>query len=81
MSDALSLLQHALLLSSIWIVLRVWFAVDRTILRVSAVVLFCVGQYAWALLAFVVLCIAESAHRRIMAPKRAARIYNGPWID
>jgi hypothetical protein len=79
--DALFALQHALLLAAAWAVLRVWFAVDRVILRVSAVALFCVGEYAPALLAFTLLCIAESAHRAIMAKRRAEGSYDGPWID
>ncbi|MBX9747229.1 MAG: hypothetical protein K2X34_10025 [Hyphomonadaceae bacterium] len=80
-NDALSLLQHALLLAAAWAMLRVWFAVDRVILRVSVAALFCVGEYASALLAFILLCIAESAHRAIMAKRRAEGSYNGPWID
>lgn len=79
--DALPLLQHTLLLVAAWVTLRVWFAVDRVILRTSAFVLFCLGQYAWALLAFVLLCVAESAHRGLMAQRRAEGFYNGPWID
>jgi len=81
MSDPLSLAQHALLLIAAWAVLRVWFAFDRLILRASAIVLFCLGHYAWAFFAFVLLCIAESVHRGIMAPRRAKGSYNGPWID
>ncbi|MGE0046427.1 MAG: hypothetical protein AB7T08_11775 [Hyphomonadaceae bacterium] len=81
MNDALSLLQHALVLVAMWATLRLWFAVDRFVLRVGAVVLFCLGQYAWALLAFALLCVAESAHRGLMAQRRDAGFYNGPWID
>ncbi len=80
MDDALSLLQHALLLVAIWAVLRLWFAVDRATLRVATIILFLVGQFAWALLAFVMLCVAESAHRGIMAKRRAAGLYNDQWI-
>lgn len=80
MGDAF-LLQHALLLVAIWVLLRLWFAVDRVMLRVATIILFLVGQYAWALLAFVLLCVAESAHRGIMAKRRAAGFYNGRWID
>lgn len=81
MNDAVSFLQHALLLVGIWAILRLWFAVDRVVLRVSAVLLFLVGQHALALLAFVLLCVAESAHHGIMAKRRAEGFYNGPWID
>lgn len=81
MTDALALVQHALLLAALWVTVRVWLAVDRVVLRVSTVVLFCIGEYAWALLAFVVLCVAESAHQRFMADRRASGFYNGPWID
>lgn len=81
MDDALSLLQHALLLVALWVLLRVWFAVDRIVLRVATIILFLVGQYAWALLTFVLLWVAESAHRGIMAKRRAAGFYNGRWID
>lgn len=80
-NDVLALLQHALVLAAAWAMLRVWFAVDRVIVRVSAAALFCVGEYASALLAFSLLCIAESAHRAIMAKRREAGFYNGPWID
>ena len=81
MNDALSLLQHALLLIGMWAMLRVWFAIDRVVLRISAVILLLVGLYAWALLAFVLLCVAESAHRGLMAQRRNAGFYNGLWID
>lgn len=81
MDSALSLLQQALLLVAAWAMLRIWFAVDRLVLRVTAAALFCVGEYAPALLAFILLCIAESAHRAIMAKRRAEGSYNGPWID
>lgn len=80
MGDAF-LLQHALLLVAIWVLLRAWFAVDRVMLRLATIILFLVGQYAWALLTFVLLCVAESAHRGIMAKRRAASFYNGRWID
>ena len=81
MNDVLSLFHHALLLAGAWAILRAWFAVDRLVLRISTVILFCAGEYAWAFLAFVLLCIAESAHRGIMAKRRAAGFYNGRWID
>lgn len=81
MNDVLSLLQHALLLVGMWAMLRTWFAIDRLVLRISTIILLLVGLYAWALLAFVMLCIAESAHCRLMAQRRAAGFYNGPWID
>jgi hypothetical protein len=81
MIDLPSLAQHALLLIGAWALLRVWFAFDRLIYRAGTIVLFCIDQYGWALLAFVLLCIAENAHRALMAQRRAAGIYNGPWID
>jgi hypothetical protein len=81
MTDALSLLQHALVLVAMWAMLRLWFAVDRVVLRVATFILFLVGQYAWGLLAFVLLCVAESAQRGIMAKRRAAGFYNSRWID
>ncbi len=81
MSAALPFLQHAMLLIAVWAMLCIWFALDRVILRTGVIVLFCVGQYAWALLVFGLLCVAESAHRGIMAKRRAAGSYNGPWID
>lgn len=81
MNDAPSLLHHALLLIGMWAMLRMWFAIDRVVLRISTVILLLVGLYAWALLTFVVLCVAESAHRGLMAQRRDAGIYNGLWID
>ena len=71
----------ALLLIGMWAMLRVWFAIDRVVLRISTVILLLVGLYAWALLAFVLLCVAESAHRGLMAQRRDAGFYNGLWID
>lgn len=79
--DLPSLAQHALLLAIAWGLLRVWFAFDRLICRVSTIVLFFFGQYGWALLAFALLCIAENAHLTLMAQRRASGFYNGPWID
>lgn len=75
------LVQHALLLIAAWTILRVWFAVDRVVLRVSTAVLFCAGHYPLALFTFVLLCIAESARRGIMAKSRAEGSYNCPRID
>lgn len=73
--------QHVLVLVLAWAGLRTWFTFDRLILRVGVMVLFCTQQYGWSLLAFVVLCIAESAHRRTMAEKRATGLYAGAWIE
>lgn len=75
------MMQHALVLVGVWALLRAWFAFDRLICRASTVVLFCLGEYGWALLAFALLCIAENAHRALMAQRRAGGFYNGPWID
>lgn len=81
MNDALSLLQHALLLIGMWAMLRMWFAIDRVVLRISTVILLLVGLYAWALLAFVLLCVVGSAHRGLMVQRRDTGFYNGLWID
>jgi uncharacterized membrane protein len=82
MTDNLvTLAEHTAFVLGAWIVLRVWFAFDRFICRVSTIVLLFLGQYGWALLAFALLCIAENAHRALMAQRRAAGFYNGPWID
>ncbi|MBY0569495.1 MAG: hypothetical protein K2P70_19455 [Hyphomonadaceae bacterium] len=75
MNDALSLLQHALLLIGMWAMLRMWFTIDRVVLRIGTLILLLVGLYAWALLAFVLLCVVESAHRGLMAQRRDV------WID
>lgn len=62
--ELLTLAQHALALAVLWLLLRVWFAIDRHVLRGAVMILFCLGQYGWALLVFVMLCIAERAHWR-----------------
>jgi hypothetical protein len=80
-ADIPSLAQHALLFVGAWAALRMWFAFDRLICRVGTIALFCIGQYGWALLAFALLCIAENAHRALIAQRRAGGFYNGPWID
>lgn len=79
--DVPSFVQHALLFAGALLALRIWLSVDRAVYRASTVVLFCTGQYGWALIAFVLLCIAESTRRRLLAEDRAAGLYDGQWID
>lgn len=80
-AELVSIAQHALMLAAVFASFRLWLAIDRLFFRFSAIVLFCLGHYGWALLAFALLCIAESAHRSLMAERRAAGLYNGRWID
>ena len=60
-----------------WILTRI----GRRLFGWGAIILFCIGQFGWALLIFWVWCIAEREHRRDLALDRAAGAFNGPWID
>jgi hypothetical protein len=52
----------------------------RRIAGWGAVVLFCLGEYGWALLALFFWLILDQVHREEMFKLRFYRIYNGPWI-
>ena len=79
--DPVSFGQHVLVLIVLLAVCVVVYLYGRFIAGWSAVILFCMGQYGWALLAFILWRAFEDAHRREMFELRAMRFYNGPWID
>lgn len=53
----------------------------RRITGWAALILFCVGEYGWALLAAFLWLVLDQVHRERMFKLRFYRIYNGPWID
>jgi len=79
--DPVSIAQHLVVLIGFFAFCGVWARIGRPILGWGAVLLFCVGEYGWALLALWLWSAAQSAHRRFMAQERAAGFYNGRWID
>jgi hypothetical protein len=79
--DALSFFQHALVVVAFLAFAFIWARFGRRLAFWGAILLFCFGQYGWAFLVWVIWTWEEDAHRRFMAEERAARSYNGPWID
>lgn len=79
--DPVSLGNHLIVLGVLWAICVMIDLYGRLISAWSVVILFCLGQYGWAFLAFLIWLAFERAHRREMFEVRALRLYNGPWID
>jgi len=56
-------------------------AYGRRISGWATVILFCLGEYGWALFALFWWLVFDSVHRERMFKLRYHRIYNGPWVD
>lgn len=79
--DIFSVLHNAALLAALLTCCAVVYLCGRFLAGWSAVILFCLGQWGWALLALFVWHILEREHRAEMFRVRLLRVYNGPWID
>lgn len=79
--DIIAIGQHILVLAAFVAFSIFWSKFGRLVLGSSTIILFCLSEYGWALLALVLWIMAVDAHRTFMAQQRAAGFYNGPWID
>lgn len=79
--DPVSIAHNLLLLLVILGFCQVWARFDRLVLGWGAILLFCIGQYGWALIAAWLWSAAERAHRRFMVEERAMGFYRGRWIE
>lgn len=79
--DPASVAHNVALLIAFFAVCWIWARLGRLILGWGAIVLFCAGQYGWALLVVWVWAIAEREHRRLLAEERAAALYDRQLTD
>jgi|CXWL01.1.fsa_nt_gi hypothetical protein len=79
--DLVSFGEHVLVLAAVAAVCVVIDLYGRILTGWGTVVLFCLGEYGWALLAGFLWLILNDIHRAEMFRLRILRIYNGTWID